>query len=199
MPSPSEQLVCKKTVGTRGRQDRQPHDRAVCRVTGNLFAVPAQIQPSQPTSGRTSPIGGLGLPRRCRPSTSGRQRCTHSDGVEYFLEQAARDHHVGHLKGDRPTVSHDPGADLHQLVAMRRRRPVTVGPQWVDFGGSGTTPASRGWGGLWTFGKPRGSRSCHQSMINRGRSDVNNPVVSMPRSSPAAANHCRAVRSGCQM
>ncbi len=46
--------------------------------------------------------------------------------------QPDRNHRVGHLQGDRPAVSHDPGVDLRQLVAMRRHRPVNVGPLRVD-------------------------------------------------------------------
>ena len=39
-------------------------------------------------------------------------------------EQGARHRHIGHLEDDVTSMAHDPGADLHELLAQSRERPL---------------------------------------------------------------------------
>lgn len=54
------------------------------------------------------------------------------------LSPAASRTHLGHLEGDRASVSEDPGANLHQPVAQRCHGPVAE-DQWLTSPGSATT------------------------------------------------------------
>jgi hypothetical protein len=46
------------------------------------------------------------------------------DPAQDLDEQGARHRHLGQLEHDVATMAHDPGADLDQLLAQRRERPM---------------------------------------------------------------------------